>query len=94
MGKANISFPIMSKCQKEVTARGSFRYGPRDYKLAVELVANRSVEVKKLITSVVGFRNAEDAFRKVKDGRVMKILIVGPSEWETELDTDFEENIV
>ncbi|KAG8407386.1 Endo-1,4-beta-xylanase 2 [Metarhizium acridum] len=36
MGKSDITFPITTMCQKEVTARGSFRYGPGDFKLAVE----------------------------------------------------------
>ncbi|KAH7157983.1 xylitol dehydrogenase [Dactylonectria estremocensis] len=80
MGKANITFPIMALCQKEVTVRGSFRYGPGDYQLAIELVANGSVDVKKLITGVVGFMQAEDAFKKVKEGQVIKILIAGPNE--------------
>ena len=80
MGQANVKFPVMAMCQKEVTARGSFRYGPGDYKIAIELVANRSVEVKKLISGVVDFKNAESAYRRVKDGRDIKILIAGPNE--------------
>ncbi|ATY66616.1 xylitol dehydrogenase [Cordyceps militaris] len=80
MGKADITFPIMALCQKEVTVRGSFRYGPGDYQLAIELVANGSVDIKKLITGVVGFTQAEDAFKKVKEGQVIKILIAGPNE--------------
>ncbi|KPM37502.1 putative D-xylulose reductase A [Neonectria ditissima] len=80
MGKADISFPIMAMCQKEVTARGSFRYGPGDYKLAIELVANGSVNVGKLISGVVDFAQAEDAFKKVKEGQVIKVIIAGPNE--------------
>ncbi|KAK2059734.1 alcohol dehydrogenase GroES-like domain-containing protein [Colletotrichum caudatum] len=80
MGKADIDFPIMALCLKEVTARGSFRYGPGDYKLAIDLVANGSVDVKKLVTGVVEFRQAEEAFKKVKEGQVIKILIAGPNE--------------
>ncbi|KAG7106361.1 D-xylulose reductase A like protein [Verticillium longisporum] len=80
MGKADINFPIMALCLKEVTAKGSFRYGPGDYKLAIDLVANGSVNVKKLISEVVSFREAEDAFKKVKQGQVIKVLIKGPNE--------------
>ncbi|KAK1838885.1 xylitol dehydrogenase, partial [Colletotrichum chrysophilum] len=79
MGKSDINFPIMSLCQKEVAAKGSFRYGPGDYKLAVELVGNGAVHVKKLITSVVDFRDAEKAFRRVKEGSIGKTLIAGPN---------------
>ncbi|KAJ5734789.1 hypothetical protein N7533_013192 [Penicillium manginii] len=39
MGRSEIQFPIMAACSKELTLKGSFRYGSGDYKLAVELVA-------------------------------------------------------
>ncbi|KAI1313976.1 GroES-like protein [Xylaria venustula] len=80
MGRDNITFPIMALCLKEVTAKGSFRYGSGDYKLAVELIASGRVEVKKLISQVVAFEDAEKAFKKVKEGEVIKILIGGPNE--------------
>ena len=80
MGKDNITFPIMALCIKEVTARGSFRYGSGDYKLAIELVASGKVDVKRLVDGVVPFKNAEEAFKKVKEGQVIKILIAGPNE--------------
>ena len=80
MGKDEITFPIMALCLKEVTAKGSFRYGPGDYELAVELVASGKVDVKKLITTTVPFSEAESAFKKVSQGEVIKILIAGPNE--------------
>jgi D-xylulose reductase len=80
MGKPDITFPIMALCMKEVTAKGSFRYGSGDYKLAIELVAGGKVDVKKLITGTVGFEDAEQAFRDVKEGKGIKILIKGPNE--------------
>ncbi|KAG5969143.1 hypothetical protein E4U57_000008 [Claviceps arundinis] len=80
MGNSDISFPIMALCLKEVTAKGSFRYGPGDYELAIELVASGVVDVKKLVTTVVPFEKAEEAFKKVKEGEVIKILIAGPNE--------------
>ncbi|OAA62912.1 GroES-like protein [Niveomyces insectorum RCEF 264] len=80
MGKPEITFPIMALCTKEVTMRGSFRYSAGDYRLAVELVASGQVAVKKLITETVPFSSAEDAFKKVKTGEVIKILIAGPNE--------------
>lgn len=80
MGKSDINFPIMAMCLKEVTARGSFRYGPGDYELAIDLVANGKVDIKKLVSTVVPFDKAEEAFKKVKEGEVIKILIAGPNE--------------
>jgi D-xylulose reductase len=80
MGKSDITFPIMAMCLKEVTAKGSFRYGSGDYKLAVELVADGKVDVKRLISDTVPFERAEEAFKKVAEGQVIKILIAGPNE--------------
>ncbi|KAI9170849.1 D-xylulose reductase A-like protein [Paramyrothecium foliicola] len=83
MGKSDINFPIMALCLKEVTAKGSFRYGSGDYQLAVDLVATGKVDVKKLVTGVVEFKQAEEAFKKVKEGEAIKILIAGPNEKST-----------
>lgn len=80
MGKNEITFPIMAMCIKEVTAKGSFRYGSGDYKLAVDLVASGKIDVKKLISGIVSFDKAEEAFKLVKKGEVIKLLIAGPNE--------------
>ena len=80
MGKSDITFPIMALCLKEVTAKGSFRYGSGDYDLAVELIASGKVDVKKLISGTVAFKEAEEAFKQVKEGQVIKVLIAGPNE--------------
>ncbi|MCJ1479542.1 hypothetical protein MMC13_008228 [Lambiella insularis] len=77
MGRPEINFPILKVCVKEVTVRGSFRYGSGDYKLAVELVAAGKVDVKGLITGKVGFWEAEKAFGLVKAGEGIKTLIEG-----------------
>jgi D-xylulose reductase len=83
MGKADITFPIMAFCTKEATAKGSFRYGSGDYKLAVELIASGRVDAKALISDTVPFADAEQAFERVKRGEVVKILIAGPNEPES-----------
>lgn len=77
MGRDEITFPIMAVCTREITVKGSFRYGSGDYKLAVELVADGKVEVGKLVSRKVGFGEAEEAFRDVKGGKGIKILIEG-----------------
>ncbi|KAJ5632200.1 D-xylulose reductase A [Penicillium lividum] len=77
MGRSEIQFPIMAACSKELTLRGSFRYGSGDYKLAVNLVATGRVDVKKLITGTVKFEEAEEAFKGVKAGKGIKTLIAG-----------------
>ena len=80
MGKPDITFPIMTLCINEVTVKGSFRYGSGDYKLAVEMVGSGKVDVKKLITGTVRFEEAEQAFKDVKSGKGIKMLIAGPNE--------------
>ena len=77
MGRDEITFPIMAVCTREITVKGSFRYGSGDYKLAVELVADGKVEVGKLVSRKVSFGEAEEAFRDVKGGKGIKILIEG-----------------
>lgn len=80
MGRSETSLPIMTACIKESNIKGSFRYNSGDYKLAVDLVASERVNVKKLITRVVKFESAEDAFKEVKTGKGIKILISGIEE--------------
>ncbi|KAI5803386.1 chaperonin 10-like protein [Peziza echinospora] len=77
MGKPDIDFPIVAMCCKELTVKGSFRYGPGDYKLAVDLISSGRVSVKELITGRVKFEQAEDAFKQVLGGKGIKILIEG-----------------
>ncbi|KAL5365675.1 putative D-xylulose reductase A [Aspergillus floccosus] len=77
MGRSEMNFPIMAACTKELNVKGSFRYGSGDYKLAVELVASGRVNVKELITGVVKFEEAEQAFKEVKAGKGIKTLISG-----------------
>lgn len=79
MGKPDITFPIMAMCTKEITMRGSFRYGSGDYKLAVQLVAGGALEVKSLVSREVPFKDAEQAFEDVLRGKGIKVLIRGPN---------------
>jgi D-xylulose reductase len=78
MGRDEITFPIMATCTKELTVKGSFRYGPGDYDLAVGLASSGQVDVKKLITRKVNFEDAIQAFEDVKNGKAIKVLIEGP----------------
>lgn len=80
MGKDEINFPIAEFCSKELLARGCFRYGYGDYKLAVEFIASGKVPVKKLITHRFKFTEAEEAFKTVRDGKAVKVIIDGPED--------------
>ncbi|KAH7109884.1 D-xylulose reductase A [Dendryphion nanum] len=78
MGRDSVSFPIITACTKELTVRGSFRYGPEDYKTALDMVARGTVRVKDLISKTVAFEDAQAAFRDTKCGKIIKVLISGP----------------
>lgn len=78
MGKADITFPIMAMCAKELNVKGSFRYGAGDYKLAVDLISTGQIDAKALVTGKVKFTEAETAFADVKAGKGIKMLIEGP----------------
>ncbi|KAI9849080.1 MAG: hypothetical protein M1838_000281 [Thelocarpon superellum] len=77
MGKPDVSFPVTAMTTKELVVRGSFRYAEGDYPLAVQMVADGKVRVKELITKMVPFDKAEEAFSDVKAGKGIKILIGG-----------------
>jgi len=78
MGQADVNFPITELIIKEITLRGSFRYGPGDYELAVQLVALNKVNVAPLISQRYKFLDAEQAFNDTKDAKGIKMLILGP----------------
>ncbi|TKA26689.1 D-xylulose reductase A [Salinomyces thailandicus] len=80
LGRQMISFPIGSVCSKELSIKGSFRYGPGDYELAVRLLNNGQVSVRELITDCFSFHESEKAFESVKAARGMKTLIRGPGQ--------------
>lgn len=79
MGKPELNgWPIMEMMTKEAVVKTSFRYKQGDYELAVKLVAGGKVDVKPLVTGVVGFKEAEKAFGDTKAAKGVKTLIQGP----------------
>lgn len=78
LGSSTIAFPIGQICDKEATLKGSFRYGPGDYKLAIQLLDSNRVRLESLITHEFSFAEAEDAFKNVADRTGIKTLIYGP----------------
>jgi len=69
---------------KELNYKGSFRYGPGDYPLAISLVARGKIDLKPLVTHRFRFDDAIAAFKATRSGksedgkRVIKALISGP----------------
>ncbi|KAG9006635.1 hypothetical protein FRB94_000561 [Tulasnella sp. JGI-2019a] len=84
MGASEITFPIVSALVKEIIFRGSFRYGPGDYALAISLVAQGKIDLKPLVTHRYKFDDAVEAFEAMKAGKgkdgkgVIKAIIDGP----------------
>ncbi|KAF2683177.1 GroES-like protein, partial [Lentithecium fluviatile CBS 122367] len=78
LGNPRIAFPIGDICDKEATLKGSFRYGPGDYKLAIQLLASNRVRLGDLITHEFSFLQTEDAFTNVANKVGIKTVIYGP----------------
>lgn len=78
LGKPRVDFPLGQICDKEISLKGSFRYGPGDYALALELLQSGKVSLKELITHRFDFADAERAFCTVRDREGVKTIIRGP----------------
>lgn len=75
MGKPNIIFPIMAMCTKELMVRGCFRYGPGDYQLALDLLRDGKISLLPLISSIIPFEKATEAWETTRRGEGIKTLI-------------------
>lgn len=78
LGKEKIEIPIVELSEKEIKMVGSFRYGPGDFEMAMQLVREGKVKVGELISSVVPFEKATEAWEKTRKGKGIKNLIAGP----------------
>lgn len=78
LGKPNLSLPVGQICDKEIVFKGSFRYGPGDFKLAIGLLNSRRVSLDGLVTHEFPFDRAEDAFKNVAARTGIKSVIYGP----------------
>lgn len=84
MGMPSVTMEISLLITKEVAYKGSFRYGPGDYPLAIALVSQGKIDVKPLVTHRFTFEEAPAAFKATRAGRgedgkgVIKAMISGP----------------
>ncbi|KAG5342514.1 hypothetical protein C0989_000642 [Termitomyces sp. Mn162] len=84
MGNPNVTIDIGQLMTKELNYKGSFRYGPGSYPLAISLVAQGKIDLKPLVTHRYAFQDAMTAFQatragKSEDGKgVIKAIISGP----------------
>ncbi|MCJ1472325.1 hypothetical protein MMC13_000972 [Lambiella insularis] len=75
MGKRTIDFPIATMVEKELKMSGCFRYGSGDYDVAMSLLRAGRLSVKELITGVMDFAQATDAWEQTRRGEGIKTLI-------------------
>ena len=80
LGKAKIEFPIVALSEKELNMKGWFRYNAGDFDLAMHLLESKKVSVKELITSVLPFEEATEAWERTRRGEGIKNLIRGPED--------------
>ncbi|PVF96298.1 putative xylitol dehydrogenase [Serendipita vermifera] len=84
MGTAEVQVPITLILTNELLVKGSFRYGPGDYALAISLVAQGKIDLKPLVTHRFKFDDAKEAFETTRKGKsedgkgVIKAIISGP----------------
>lgn len=79
MGKRKIEFPIAELCEREITAKGCFRYGAGDFELGIQLVSQGKISLGGFVTKIFPFESAPDAWETAKRGEGVKTLIKGPS---------------
>jgi D-xylulose reductase len=64
-----VPVPLFHIINKELVFRGSFRYGPGAYQLAISLVERGLVDVKPLVTQRFAFADSVAAFEATKFGK-------------------------
>ncbi|KAJ3546942.1 hypothetical protein NM208_g1751 [Fusarium decemcellulare] len=77
MGKPFVSLPLLDTCDKEMVLKVSFRYGPGDYETALSLLDTQKLSLKSLISNIVPFENAAEAWEMTRQGKGIKNIIQG-----------------
>jgi L-idonate 5-dehydrogenase len=71
----DVTVPLNMLVAKEISLKGSFRFH-EEFAMAVQMIGNREIDVRDLISDVVGLGDAEDGFRLANDrSRSMKVQI-------------------
>jgi D-xylulose reductase len=80
MGNPAVTIDMSAVLPKELTIKGSFRYGFGDYPLAIALAAQGKVDLAPLVTHRYSFEDAKLAFKVTREGGggVIKTMISGP----------------
>jgi D-xylulose reductase len=84
LGTPEVTINLSLLVTKELLYKGSFRYGPGDYPLAIALVSQGKIDLKPLVTHRFTFEEATAAFKATRAGKgedgkgVIKAIISGP----------------
>ncbi|KAE8153132.1 GroES-like protein [Aspergillus avenaceus] len=77
LGKPCLTLSILDMCEKETVLKTAWRYAPGDYEVALSLLSSGRVSVKSLISTIVPFEKATEAWEMTKNGHGIKNLIQG-----------------
>lgn len=77
LGKPDLTLPILDMCKKETVFKTAWRYAPGDYEVALDLLSSGKISTKSLISSIVPFESAPEAWEKTKRGEGIKNVIQG-----------------
>ncbi|KAL4882742.1 GroES-like protein [Aspergillus karnatakaensis] len=77
LGKPMQTLPLLDMCGKEVVLKTAFRYGSGDYEIALDLLDSGKLSVKPLISSIVPFDKASEAWERTGRCEGIKNLIEG-----------------
>lgn len=77
MGRHSLLLPLGAMTEKEIVVKTAFRYGAGDYDTALALLEAGKVSVKRMISSIVPFERAVEAWEKTMRGEGVKNLIAG-----------------
>lgn len=75
---ASIEFPIQQVAERELHVHGCYRYGAGDFDTALQMLSTNQIDVKDLISAILPFEKATEAWELTKRGQGIKNLIRGP----------------
>lgn len=76
MGAPLASFPILQVATKELEVKGTLRYTTRCFEDAIDLLNRGLISLKPLVTKTYPLEQSETAFKAVKAGEEIKIVIM------------------
>lgn len=75
LGKTMIPFPIVTVSEKELHMHGAFRYGPEDFRVALDVLESGRWDFKSLISRVFDMTETTEAWDATKNGNGIKNMI-------------------